>query len=120
MARVTIEDCIEKIPNRFDLVLVATGRTKSLAAGVSPTLNREGDKNTVLALREIEADTIDLNLIRDGIISSMQRYAKPQEAVIDAQEIKEVEAEIMGDTLYADTEFVESDAFQVVEDINDA
>ena len=115
MARVTVEECIEKIPNRFDLVLIASGRAKSLAAGTPLTLPRDNDKNTVVALREIEEGTIDLNAVRDNTIASLQRYAKPQEILSDAEEIKEVEAEILGDALYADAEFVESDSFQVVD-----
>ena len=59
MARVTVEECIKKVPNHFNLVLLAACRTKSLEAGITPTLPREDDKNTVLALREIEAGTVD-------------------------------------------------------------
>lgn len=118
MARVTVEDCIEKIPNRFDLVLVAAGRVKALGAGAPLTLERDNDKNTVIALREIEEGTIDLEGVKDGIIVGMQKYIGAKESNMDAEEIKEVEAEISGDSLYADAEFVESDAFQVVDDLN--
>lgn len=119
MARVTVEDCIEKVPNRFDLVLIAAGRAKALGAGVPPTLSVDNDKNTVIALREIEESTIDLDTVKEGIIIGMQKYVGAQESQIDAEEIKEVEAQIMGDTLYADTEFVESEAFQVVDDLGE-
>lgn len=119
MARVTVEDCIEKVPNRFDLVLIAAGRAKALGAGVTPTLPRDNDKNTVVALREIEEGTIDLDGVKDGIIIGMQKYVGAQESPVDAEEIKEVEAEIMGGGLYADTEFVESEAFQVVDDLGE-
>ena len=121
MARVTVEDCVKKVPNRFKLVLLATGRAKALASGTPLTLDRDNDKNTVVALREIEEDTIDLNTVQDNVIAGMQKYARPVEAVDDAAEIKEVEAEINGETpLYADTEFVESDSFQVVDDVTNA
>ena len=121
MARVTVEDCVKKIPNRFDLVLLATGRAKALAAGTPLTVERDNDKNTVVALREIEDGTIDLNTVRDNVIAGMQRYSRPAEGIDDAAEIKEVEAEISGETpLYADTEFVESDSFQVVDDVTEA
>ena len=121
MARVTVEDCVKKVPNRFDLVLLATGRAKALAAGTPLTVDRDNDKNTVVALREIEESTVDLQAVRDNVIASMQKYARPTEAVDDASEIKEVEAEINGESpLYADTEFVESDSFQVVDDVADA
>lgn len=118
MARVTVEDCIEKIPNRFDLVLIAAGRAKALGAGAPLTLDRDNDKNTVIALREIEDGTIDLDNIKDGLIVGMQKYVGAKESHLDAEEIKEVEAEIGGDSLYADAEFVESDSFQVVDDLN--
>lgn len=117
MARVTVEDCVAKVPNRFDLVLIAANRAKALAS-TQPTLDRDNDKNTVLALREIEEGTIDLNTVKEGIIIGMQKYVGAQETETDAEEIKAVEAEIFGDKLYADTEFVESDSFQVLDDLN--
>ncbi len=121
MARVTVEDCVKKVPNRFDLILLASGRAKALGSGAALTVDRDNDKNTVVALREIEEDTIDLNLVRDNVIASMQKYAKAIEGIAEAAEIKEVEAEINGEaSLYADTEFVESDAFQVVDDVTEA
>ena len=117
MARVTVEECIHKIPNRFDLVLLACGRTKSLEAGVPSALDRENDKNTVLSLREIESGTLDTEQLRESVISNMQRYASNVQDTVEAQDLKEVEAEIAGESpMYADTEFVESDAFQVVGD----
>ena len=117
MARVTVEECIHKIPNRFDLVLLAAGRTKSLEAGVPSALDREDDKDTVLSLREIESGTVDTEQLRESVIANMQRYASNVQDAIDAQDLKEVEAEIAGESpMYADTEFVESDAFQVVGD----
>ena len=73
MARVTVEDCVKKVPNRFDLVLMAAGRARSLAGGTPLTVDRDNDKNTVVALREIEEGTIDLNTVRDNVIAGMQR-----------------------------------------------
>ena len=115
MARVTVEECINKVPNRFDLVLLATGRTKSLEAGVPSALDREDDKNSVLSLREIESGTVDTNQLRESVIANMQRYATNVQDAVEAQDLKEVEAEIAGESpMYGDTEFVESDSFQVV------
>lgn len=117
MARVTVEECIKKVPNHFNLVLLAAGRTKSLEAGIAPTLPREDDKNTVLALREIEAGTVDPKVLNENVITNMQRFAISQEEGIEAEDLKEVDAELSGESpMYADTEFVESDAFQVVHD----
>ena len=121
MARVTVEDCVKKVPNRFDLILLATGRAKALAAGSPLMVDRDNDKNTVVALREIEEDKIDLNAVRDNVIAGMQKYARPTEDLDDAAEIKEVEAEINAEApLYSDTEFVGSDSFQVVDDVTEA
>jgi DNA-directed RNA polymerase subunit omega len=115
MARVTVEECINKVPNRFDLVLLATGRTKSLEAGVPSALDREDDKNSVLSLREIESGTVDTEQLRESVIANMQRYATNVQDAVEAQDLKEVEAEIAGESpMYGDSEFVESDSFQVV------
>lgn len=121
MARRTVEDCIKQIPNQFELVLLAAGRAKSLEAGADPVIAREGDKNPVVALREIGQGVLDLAVLKDGVIASMQKYAKTTEVGSDADELKEVESELSGetqnpeDTLYADSEFIESESFQVVE-----
>ena len=121
MARRTVEDCIKQIPNQFELVLLAAGRAKSLEAGADPVIAREGDKNPVVALREIGQGVLDLAVLKDGVIASMQKYAKTTEVGSDADELKEVESELSGETpnpedaLYADNEFIESEAFQVVE-----
>ena len=119
MARRTVEDCIQRVPNQFELVLLAAGRSKSLDAGADPMVAPEGDKNPVVALREIGQDAVDLKLLRDGVVSSLQRYAVATEADSDTDELKEVESELAGvtteDALYADNEFVESESFQVVE-----
>lgn len=119
MARRTVEDCMQKIPNHFELVLLAAGRAKSLDAGADPMVPPEGDKNPVVALREIGQDAVNLKLLHEGVVSSLQRYAVATEADSDAEELKEVESELSGtameDALYADNEFVESESFQVVE-----
>ena len=73
MARVTVEDCIEKIPNRFDLVLAAAQRSRNITSGNPITLDRDNDKNPVVALREIAEDTIDPNILRDEIIKGLQK-----------------------------------------------
>jgi len=119
MARRTVEDCIQRVPNQFELVLLAAGRSKSLDAGADPMVAREGDKNPVVALREIGQGAVDLKLLHEGVVASLQRYATSSEADSDSEELKEVESELAGsttqDALYADSEFVESEAFQVVE-----
>ena len=81
MARVTVEDCIEKIPNRFDLVLTAAQRARNIQKGELLTIDRDDDKNPVIALREIADETIDIGHIEDRIIQSMQRFNENEEEV---------------------------------------
>ena len=79
MARVTVEDCVDKIPNRFDLVLVAGQRSRQISAGEELTVDRDNDKNPVVALREIADTTIDNDELRESIIRSMQRHIEQDE-----------------------------------------
>ena len=73
MARVTVEDCIEKISNRFDLVLTASQRARGILKGDIPTVDRDDDKNPVVALREIAAETVDVGVLGEGLIKKLQR-----------------------------------------------
>ncbi|MEE3090806.1 MAG: DNA-directed RNA polymerase subunit omega, partial [Pseudomonadota bacterium] len=86
MARVTVEDCIEKIPNRFDLVLTASQRARGIMKGDLPTLDRDNDKNPVIALREIAAETVDIGNLNDGIVNKLQRLTAQEEQPMDEQE----------------------------------
>jgi DNA-directed RNA polymerase subunit omega len=79
MARVTVEDCIDKVPNRFELVLLAAHRARSLASGSDITVDRENDKNAVIALREIAAKTVTPGDVSEGLIHSMQHNAEVDE-----------------------------------------
>ena len=79
MARVTVEDCIEKIPNRFDLVLTASQRARGIMKGDLPTIERDNDKNPVIALREIAGETVDLEGLNDGLIKKLQRLSVQEE-----------------------------------------
>ena len=71
MARVTVEDCVIKIPNRFELVMLAAQRARSLSAGAPLTLERDNDKNPVIALREIAEGTISLTDIEEMLIKGL-------------------------------------------------
>jgi DNA-directed RNA polymerase subunit omega len=77
MARVTVEDCIEKIPNRFDLVLVASQRARSLSSGTELSVERDNDKNPVVALREIAEETIDIDAVEESLIKGLQKHLEP-------------------------------------------
>ena len=84
MARVTVEDCVTKVPNRFELVLLATQRGRELSSGAQPTLERENDKNPVIALREIAEETIQTDELRQMLISSLQRHVEVDEPEDDS------------------------------------
>jgi len=79
MARVTVEDCIDKVPNRFSLVLLAAHRARAVAAGEPLTVGRDNDKNPVVALREIAGETVSTDILREGLILSMQKHAEVDE-----------------------------------------
>ncbi|AHE56626.1 DNA-directed RNA polymerase subunit omega [Sphingomonas sanxanigenens] len=73
MARVTVEDCVDKVPNRFDLVLFAAQRARQISGGADLTLDRDRDKNPVVALREIAEETVHPAELSDSVVSSLQR-----------------------------------------------
>jgi len=73
MARVTVEDCVDKIPNRFDLVLLAAQRARQISGGAELTLDRDRDKNPVVALREIAEQTITPDDLHEAVIAGLQR-----------------------------------------------
>ena len=79
MARVTVEDCIEKIPNRFELVLLAAHRARLIAAGGEITVDRDNDKNPVVALREIGDGAISAGDLKEDLIHSLQKYVEVDE-----------------------------------------
>lgn len=84
MARVTVEDCVVKVPNRFELVLVAAQRAREITAGAELTLDRDDDKNPVVALREIADDAVSLDRLQDSLIRGMQKHVEidePEEAI---------------------------------------
>jgi len=73
MARVTVEDCVDKVPNRFDLVLLAAQRARQISSGAELTLDRDRDKNPVVALREIAEQTVGPEDLQEAIVGTMQR-----------------------------------------------
>jgi len=92
MARVTVEDCVDKIPNRFDLVLVAGFRARQLSGGAEPLVDRDRDKNPVVALREIAAKEIKPDEAKEEYIKSLQKHAEvdePEEVRSDSDDARE-------------------------------
>ncbi|HZV20262.1 MAG TPA: DNA-directed RNA polymerase subunit omega [Hyphomicrobiales bacterium] len=79
MARVTVEDCIDKVPNRFELVLLSAHRARAVSAGAPITLERDNDKNPVVALREIAEQTISPEDLKEDLIHSLQAHVEVDE-----------------------------------------
>ncbi len=79
MARVTVEDCVDKVPNRFDLVMLAAHRARSISDGAPITIERDNDKNPVVALREIADETLGVEELREQAIESHQRHVEIDE-----------------------------------------
>ena len=83
MARVTVEDCVDKIPNRFDLVLLAAERARAISGGAELTIDRDRDKNPVVALREIADVTVNPKVLKENLVQSLQRVLPEDDDEID-------------------------------------
>ena len=95
MARVTVEDCIEKVPNRFELVMLASQRARNMSAGAELTVDRDNDKNPVVALREIADETIDLTEIENALVQGLQKHVERDEPDEEDMELITSEQELM-------------------------
>ena len=105
MARVTVEDCIDKVDNRFDLVLLAAHRARMISSGSQITIDRDNDKNPVVALREIADQTISPGDLNEDLVHSLQKYVEVDEPEPDAMPL-----------IGANGEKVEADDNEVVMD----
>ena len=85
MARVTVEDCVMKVPNRFDLVMVAAQRAREISAGAQLTLERDNDKNPVVALREIAESTVNTNDLSNSVVTGLQKHVENDEPEEEGQ-----------------------------------
>ncbi len=91
MARVTVEDCVTRIPNRFDLVMLASQRAREVAAGAPLTVDRDNDKNPVVALREIAEGTVAPDELEEALIRGLQRHAESDEPDEEQMELPPIE-----------------------------
>ena len=96
MARVTVEDCVQKVPNRFELVLLAAQRARNISRGEELTIDRDNDKNPVVALREIADETIDLGRIEQDLIKSLSRAPEPEPADEEVLDLIPTDQNIFG------------------------
>ena len=95
MARVTVEDCVVRVPNRFDLVMLAAQRARNIQAGSPLSVERDNDKNPVVALREIADDTIERPELMESLILSQQKHVEMDEPEEDQPEFDALEGELM-------------------------
>lgn len=96
MARVTVEDCVQKVPNRFELVLLAAQRARNLSRGEELTIDRDHDKNPVVALREIAEETVALPLLEQDLIKSLSRSPEPEPADEEVLDLIPTDQNIFG------------------------
>jgi DNA-directed RNA polymerase subunit omega len=96
MARVTVEDCIVKVPNRFELVLYAAQRARNISRGEQITLDRDNDKNPVVALREIAEDTVELPALEADLVKSLSRAPEPEPVEDEVMDLIATDENIFG------------------------
>jgi len=87
MARVTVEDCVEQVPNRFDLILLAAQRARMIREGSPLTVDRDNDKDPVIALREIADQSVDLKVVKESLISDLQEVRPGEEEEREADRL---------------------------------
>jgi len=97
MARVTVEDCVLKIPNRFELVMTAAQRARDVAAGAGLTVERDNDKNPVVALREIAEENVDFAALEETLIKGLQRYIESDEPEEDEMDVQALALDVSGE-----------------------
>lgn len=127
MARVTVEDCVDKVKNRFELVAIAAQRAKDINAGAPITVDRDNDKDSVVALREIAAEHIQIDALREELVRGFQTKAvvdrmediEPEEAEETLEEEFEFVADGASFSISDDEDFAEDNIFEDDDDIND-
>ncbi|MGI4953459.1 MAG: DNA-directed RNA polymerase subunit omega [Janthinobacterium lividum] len=121
MARVTVEDCVQKVPNRFQLVLLAAQRARNLSRGEELTVDRDDDKNPVVALREIAGESVDLQHLEQDLIKSLSRAPEPEPADEEVLDLIPTDQNIFGlQDVSADEEAASLPVEEVPDDIEAA
>ena len=103
MARVTVEDCVTKIPNRFQLVIIASQRARNISAGAALYVDRDNDKNPVIALREIAEDLVDHGELEESLIKGLQKYVEMAPPEADEVDLIAIQQAYDGETADAPT-----------------
>ena len=97
MARVTVEDCVVKVPNRFELVMLAAQRARNISSGAAITIERDDDKNPVVALREIAEETIDFKELEASLIESLQKFVVADEPEDEELDMNAIQRDMLGE-----------------------
>lgn len=93
MARVTVEDCIDKVDNRFELIMVASQRARKIGSGAPLTIDRDNDKNTVVSLREIAKETVEVEALKEELTRNHQRMVAYEEDEVEEMDLMDGEKE---------------------------
>ena len=96
MARVTVEDCVLKVPNRFELVLLAAQRARNISRGEQLTIDRDNDKNPVVALRKIADETVELPELEQDLVKSLSRVPEPEPVDEEVMDLIPTDQNIFG------------------------
>ena len=116
MARVTVEDCIDKIPSRYELVMVAAQRARDIAAGSHLCVDRDNDKNSVVALREIAENKVSIEDLQRSLVLGQQKYVEVEEPEDEEVEILAAEKELAGmDTTFSSDMISDEDLSEVMQ-----
>ena len=107
MARVTVEDCVLKIPNRFELVMIAGQRARDISSGARLTIDRDNDKNPVVALREIADETVSLEHLRNALVTGLQKHVEVDEPEDEEMAPMVLDRDMMAQDAAADEEIGE-------------
>jgi DNA-directed RNA polymerase subunit omega len=109
MARVTVEDCVLRVPNRFKLVLLAAQRARTVSSGAAITIERDNDKNPVVALREIAEKTVSVDELESALIKDQQKHVEIDEPEVDELDFIAIQQQMTEvDEAAADEEFAEA------------
>ena len=119
MARVTVEDCVTKVPNRFELVMLAAQRARNISAGAELTVERDNDKNPVIALREIAEETVDFAELEDSLVKGLQKFVVTDEPADDELDLMAIQRDMLAEPEEARPEVL-ADAFAAGDDMDKA
>ena len=119
MARVTVEDCIDKIPNRYDLVMVAAQRARDISAGSPWCVDRDNDKNSVVALREIAETRVSIEDLQRSLVMGLQNYVEVEEPEDEEVEILAAEKELAEMTEQFSSDMISDEDLSEVMQIHD-